>query len=117
MRSFALATGLMAALAAAAPAASNTPRQDGQSYENIDISDFLVRKYNQENGTVSIDVVDFKLSGDDAADLGCTAQSPAWPVAEKVYTCGESKYRFSLQAGPEDGAEFSLRVYHELGPA
>ena len=116
MRASTVATGLFATLAAAAPA-SNVARQEGVSYENIEIKDFLVRKYNQDNGTVTINVVDFKLSGDDATDLGCTAQNPSWPEATEVYTCGESKYRFSLQAGPEGGEEFSLRIYHELGPA
>ena len=64
----------------------------------------------------SIDVVDFKLEGDDAHALGCTAQSPAWPNPAEVATCGSSKYRFSLHPG-RDGSEFGLRVYHELGTA
>ncbi|KAI9151369.1 Effector protein PevD1 [Paramyrothecium foliicola] len=116
MHGLTIATGLFAAFAAAAPA--NVARQEEtRPSENINIKDFLVRKYNEPNGTVTINVVDFKLSGDDATDLSCTAQSPEWPIPSEVVTCGDSKYRFSLQPGSEEGEEFSLRVYHELGLA
>jgi hypothetical protein len=116
MRAFTVATSLFAALAAAAPA-SNVARQDSDPSENIEIKDFLVRKYNEDSGSVTINVVDFKLSGDNATDLSCTAQNPPWPEPTEVFTCGDSKYRFSLQPGQEGGEEFGLRVYHELGTA
>jgi hypothetical protein len=114
MHAFTLATGFLAALASAAPAATSA-RQD--SGEDITITNFLVRKYNQDNGTKTINVVDFKLSGDDATDLSCSASNPEFPNPNNVNTCSDSKYSFSLHPGLTDDVEFSLRVYHELGTA
>jgi hypothetical protein len=103
-------TTLFAALAAALP--QNTPNPD--AYENIDIADFTVRK-NEPEGTIS--AVSFKLSGDDAKDLLCEASDPSFPT--DVITCGETKYRFALfpSENQDEGYEFNLRLYHELGPA
>ncbi|OJD31756.1 major allergen alt [Diplodia corticola] len=106
---FTLATALFGAAAtvAAAPTPQSTGAPDPATYENIDIADLTVRKND------GIQSVSFKLSGRDAADLGCSASDPGLPSA--VITCGESKYRFALYAGAE--SEFALRVYHELGTA
>ncbi|KAK0384011.1 hypothetical protein NLU13_8100 [Sarocladium strictum] len=100
---------IFTASAAAFPATRNVPS------ENIDIADFTVRK-TQAAGSEdkTIESVSFKLSGDDAKDLLCSASEPGLP--SKVLTCGESKYRFVLQDGT-DGYEFGLTIYHELGPA
>jgi hypothetical protein len=101
-------------LAAAAPNPTSTPPSP-DTYENIDITDFSVRKaQGPDQDTPTIDAVSFKLSGDDATDLTCAASSPDFP--SEVITCGESKYRFVLQPGT-DGNEFGLTLYHELGPA
>ncbi|KAM0323672.1 hypothetical protein ACHAQA_008607 [Verticillium albo-atrum] len=96
------------ALAAPAPSPSDGPR-DPNTYENIDIADFNVRK--GEDGTIKY--VNFKLSGNDADGLACEAENPGLP--SEVITCGESKYRFALYPGEE--FEFALRLYHELGLA
>ncbi|ODA77267.1 hypothetical protein RJ55_06894 [Drechmeria coniospora] len=83
--------------------------------ESIEISKLIVRKYVSESGT-AINVVDFKLAGNDGIGIECTARNPAFPTPNEVTTCGNSKYRFSLHSG-NAGSEFSLRVYHELGTA
>lgn len=95
------------ALAAAAP----QPNPD--MYENIDISDFTVRKDQGPDGA-KINAVYFKLSGEDATDLTCEKSNPGLP--SDVITCGESKYRFSLKEGTGE-YEFGLDLYHELGLA
>ncbi|KAL1638573.1 Effector protein PevD1 [Diplodia intermedia] len=107
--SIAAAAALCGAIATttAAPTAPSTGAPDPASYENIDIADLTVRK---NDGVRS---VSFKLSGDDAADLDCSASDPGLP--SDVITCGGSKYRFALYSGGE--SEFALRIYHELGLA
>ncbi|CRK19978.1 hypothetical protein BN1723_012002 [Verticillium longisporum] len=107
----AAAAALFGASALAAPASpgSTGAPPDPNTYENIDIADFNVRK--GEDGTIKY--VNFKLSGDDADGLLCEAQNPGLP--SEVITCGESKYRFALYPGEE--FEFALRLYHELGLA
>ncbi|KAL0937218.1 uncharacterized protein CTRU02_206949 [Colletotrichum truncatum] len=94
------------ALAAPAPQANDAPRPS----ENIDISNFSVRK--EQDGTLVN--ISFNLSGDDAKDLLCESANPELPSTE-VVTCGDSKYRFTLKEGSE--TEFALRIYHELGLA
>lgn len=103
----AAATALFGAIATAAPAAQSTGAPDPNTYENIDIADFTVRKND------GIQSVSFKLSGKDAKDLDCSASNPGLP--SEVITCGETKYRFALYSGQE--SEFALRIYHELGLA
>lgn len=113
MKSFTAATALFAGLAAALPQA---PSPD--TYENIDITDFTVRKTQAANQSEpeSIQAIYFKLSGDDAKDLVCESSDPAYPT--EVITCGDSKYRFALApAKGDDGYEFELSLYHELGLA
>ncbi|KAK1978090.1 hypothetical protein LZ30DRAFT_691688 [Colletotrichum cereale] len=104
---FTLAT--VAALFGASALAAPTPQEGGVSpSETIDISNLSVRK--QVNGTVTN--VNFRLSGDAAQNLLCEG---AVGVPSNVTSCGESKYRFSIQKGNE--TDYSLRIYHELGTA
>lgn len=107
MRAAAIFSRFFVVFAAAASA-------ETEPSETVEIFNFMVRKDVSENGT-QIDVVDFKLNGMDANGLGCTGQAPAFTPSELV-TCGGSKYRFSLHAGT-DGAEFSLRIFHDLDSA
>lgn len=105
-----------AALAAAAPAHKNPESKSDTVYENIDIADFTVRK-SQAAGShdKTISAVSFKLSGDDAHEIVCKASDPAFP--SKVYTCGESDYRFALTKGTSKEYEFALAIYHQTAPA
>lgn len=103
MQFFTIASALMAT-ALAAP--SVAPRG---TTENIDISDLFVRKTGND-----IVAFDFKLSGDDAKNLTCSTGAIA-ELPSETTTCGDSKYRFVLTKG--DQTEFSLTIYHELGPA
>jgi hypothetical protein len=77
--------------------------------ETIDIEDFDV---STDNSRKVVTNVYFKLSGDNATALECSAANPDFP--SKVHTCGDSKYRFALTPGSE--WEFALMLYHELGP-
>lgn len=109
MKSFTAITSLFAGLTAALPQATPVPG----SYENIDISDFSVRKTSGEPTTIQS--VYFKINGTDATDLVCSVSDPAYP--SKVITCGESKYRFAIAPAAVEPYEFELSLYHELGPA
>ncbi|KAF6794979.1 hypothetical protein CSOJ01_13557 [Colletotrichum sojae] len=102
----ATAAALLGASALAAPAPQT---EEPRPSENIDISNFYVRK--QQDGTITN--VNFLLKGDDAADLACVGDNPGLP--SDVITCSDSKYRFTLREGSE--SEFALRIYHELGLA
>lgn len=110
MKTFTAVTALFAGLAAALPQAP-----DPNTYENIDIADFTVRKDVGKEQADSVSVVYFKINGTDATDLVCEASSPAFP--SEVVTCGESKYRFALYPAEDEPYEFALRLYHELGTA
>ncbi|KAF1942181.1 hypothetical protein EJ02DRAFT_324048, partial [Clathrospora elynae] len=81
---------------------------DPSKYENIDISDFNLRRDGK-----TVNTVDFKLSGNDAKNISCSTSNPAIPSA--VITCGTSKYRFSLTTGPNHISEYGLVIYHETG--
>ncbi|KAK2595460.1 hypothetical protein QQS21_006800 [Conoideocrella luteorostrata] len=106
------ASAILYALAAAVSAA---PASEPKPSENIEISTLYVRKY-VTGDSKRIDSVSFKLKGRDADGLDCAVSNPDFPTPNKVTTCGESKYRFTLHPGT-DGSEFSLRIYHELGTA
>ncbi|KAI4860898.1 hypothetical protein F4820DRAFT_452472 [Hypoxylon rubiginosum] len=117
-----LATLLFGASALAAPASSSqhAARQDDDPMsEDVSITGFAVHKAGA-NGTSPgvVDGVGFVLSGEDATDLSCsaTATQVTSGLPTDVITCGDSKYRFALLAGP-DSSTFTLRVYHELGLA
>ncbi|GAB0135923.1 hypothetical protein EsDP_00004244 [Epichloe bromicola] len=106
-------TALVYGLAAAA--ANAAPTDESLRTEKTTITNLFVRQY-VTGGDKRIDSVTFKLSGDNATDLDCAAQSPEFPNPQRPTTCGTSKYRFTLRPGT-DGSEFSLRLYHELAPA
>lgn len=110
MRSSTVFTGLAAL--AAATLATATPCTPSKPSEEVSISDFTVRK-DESGDATTIQSVYFVLSGADADGLTCSASDPALP--SDVVTCGDTKYRFSLQPGTDDDHEFSLRIYHELG--
>ncbi|KAI8958111.1 SNF2 family N-terminal domain-containing protein [Daldinia sp. FL1419] len=86
--------------------------QDAKS-EDVSITEFSVHKA----GT-TVDGVSFKLNGDEASGLSCSATASLITkgVPTDVLSCGESKYRFELL--PTDNANaFNLKVHHELGTA
>ncbi|OTA98172.1 hypothetical protein M426DRAFT_120514 [Hypoxylon sp. CI-4A] len=124
MRFTTLTTALaLTSAAIAAPAASThaARRQDSgdPTSEDVSISTFYVHKAGA-NGTSlgTVDGVSFKLSGENATDLDCSATASQVPsgLPTDVITCGDSKYRFELLPG-NSSAVFTLRVYHELGLA
>lgn len=108
---FTLATiaALVGATSAAPAAQTSGGPPDPNTYENIDISDFSLRKTLEGNVTT----VSFNLSGDDADNLLCQAENPAIP--SEVITCGDSKYRFVIDKAED--SNWALTIYHELGPA
>lgn len=115
MQFFTVASALFAAaLAAPAPQTSDCPNPahcggsppDPSTYENIDITDFFVRKNN------GVQNASFKLTGKNATDLECTIGATGLP--SKVVTCGDSDYRFGLTKG--DTTEFGLAIYHQTSP-
>ncbi|KAF2997389.1 hypothetical protein E8E13_004905 [Curvularia kusanoi] len=84
----------------------STPPPNPDHYENIDITDFYVRKNDGIQGA------SFKLSGKNATDLECSIGATTLP--SKVVTCGDSDYRFGLTKG--DTTEFGLAIYHQTSP-
>ncbi|KAI1777268.1 hypothetical protein F4818DRAFT_342997 [Hypoxylon cercidicola] len=119
MRFTAIATLLFGAGALAAPSPRHAARQDTDpTSEDVSITSFTVHK-SGANGTSPgvVDGVGFLLSGEDAADLPCSAAADAFAggVPTDVIACGGSEYRFALLAGPAE-ATWTLRIYHELGP-
>ncbi|KAF1972432.1 hypothetical protein BU23DRAFT_508150 [Bimuria novae-zelandiae CBS 107.79] len=103
------------ALAAPAPQTTDCPNPahcgtapDPSTYENVDISDFYLRK---NPGIVS---ASFTLSGADGnvtCSIGAVESLPS-----EVQVCGESKYRFGLIEGEGEG-QVGVRLYKELGTA
>ncbi|KAG9189691.1 hypothetical protein G6011_06559 [Alternaria panax] len=107
-----------AAMAAPAPQTPECPNPahcggapDPNTYENIDFSDYTLRK---NNGT--IESVSFKLTGKDATDIECSG-GPYPVLPAEVETCGDSKYRFGMYKPENSTDSFGIRVYHELGLA
>ena len=107
-----------AALAAPAPQTSDCPNPahcgepSPTNYENIDITDFYLRKNN------GIQAVGFKLSGDDVKDVSC--EIGATDLPSEVVTCGpnqEGKYRFGLAKPADASGDADLVIYHETGLA
>ncbi|KAH7402473.1 hypothetical protein BKA66DRAFT_448833 [Pyrenochaeta sp. MPI-SDFR-AT-0127] len=106
------------AVALAAPTAQTTdcpnPAHCGEpadpaSYENIDITDYYVRK------NEGIQNVSFKLSGNNATGISC--EIGAVPtIPSEVVTCGESDYRFGVVEDPNGGSEAGIAVYHQTSP-
>ncbi|KAI1842612.1 hypothetical protein JX265_012605 [Neoarthrinium moseri] len=83
--------------------------------EEISVTDFYVHEA-LINGTTeaTVDGVSFLLSGENATNLECSAQTG---IPSEVFTCGDSKYRFALYPGESSSSGFTLRLYHELGLA
>lgn len=87
------------------------PPSNPANYENIDITDYSLRR---NNGTIQS--VYFKLSGENATDLVCeTGAIPSLPAP--VVTCGDSDYRFGMLAPANGTTEFGIAVYHQTGVA
>jgi hypothetical protein len=109
-----------AALAAPTPQTSDCPNPAhcGQVsptvYENVDITDFSLRK---NNGVIQS--VNFKLTGDEAkTPISCSIPEFTSFPSEMV-TCdnGNSKYRVVMIKPKEEGADADMAIYHETGPA
>ncbi|KAJ4305579.1 hypothetical protein N0V90_001110 [Kalmusia sp. IMI 367209] len=116
MQLLALTTLFAAALAAPAPQTTDCPNPahcggsapDPSTYENIDISDFYLRK------NPGIQNAGFTLAGANGTvqcEIGAVESLPS-----EVQICGDSKYRFGLIESESDG-EAGLRLYHETGLA
>jgi hypothetical protein len=116
MQFFTVASALFAAaLAAPAPQTTGCPNPahcggsapDPSSYENINISDFYLRKND------GIQNAGFKLSGNNVTDISCEIGAvPSLP--SEVVTCGTSDYRFGLVKGQE--SDYGLAIYHQTSP-
>lgn len=102
-----------AALAAPAPQTTDCPNPahcggsppDPSTYENLDVSDFSLRK------NPGIQSASFTLSGNNGTvqcEIGAVESLPS-----DVKACGDSKYRFGLIKPTGQGAEVGLRLYHE----
>ncbi|CAH0045614.1 unnamed protein product [Clonostachys solani] len=66
---------------------------------------------------VKIPSLSFKLSGNDADGLECSAADVSWPEPG-FNRCGNSKYSFALLSGTSIGNgdhEFYLMIYHDVG--
>lgn len=117
MQFLTVASALFAA-ALAAPMAQTTDcpnpahcgeAPDPSTYENIDITDYNLRKNDGIQG------VFFKLSGNNTTDISC--EIGAVPtIPSEVVTCGESDYRFGVVADPNGGSEPGIAVYHQTSP-
>lgn len=80
---------------------------DPNKYENIDITDYSLRKNN------GIQNVSFTLKGETGEDVQCSiGKTDSLP--SPVVTCGDSPYRFGL-IEPTDGAtgDAGLAIYHQ----
>jgi hypothetical protein len=101
------------ALAAPAPQASGAPTCP-EVYENINVTDFSLRK---NNGTIQS--VSFKMTGDAAKEpiLCSIGESPSFP--SEMVTCddGKSKYRVVLIAPKDGSTDPEIAMYHETGQA
>jgi hypothetical protein len=118
MQFLAVASLFAAALAAPAPQTSDCPNPahcgtpDNTSTENVDITDFFLRK----DGN-SITSVDFKLSGNNATNISCAIGATGLP--SKTITCGEpdGAYSFILIEPKGPSRDADLAVYHQTGQA
>lgn len=115
MQFFTIASLFAAAVVAApAPQSTGCPNPahcggapDPSKYENIDISEFYLRKND------GIQNAGFKLAGNNVTDITCEIGAvPSLP--SEVVTCGTSDYRFGLTKG--ESSEFGLAIYHQTSP-
>ncbi|KAF7544833.1 hypothetical protein G7Z17_g9646 [Cylindrodendrum hubeiense] len=81
--------------------------------ETVKVSHLSVHKLGSPVGD-TIESVSFKLNGDNAKDLECSASNFAFPEPIQIFRCGESDYSFALFAG-EDGVDFAAMLYHDVG--
>jgi hypothetical protein len=117
---FIVAASLFAA-ALAAPMAQTSdcpnPAHCGEPsptvYENIDISDYTLRK---DNGVIQS--VNFKLKGDETPEPILCSVGPTPTFPSETVTCGDSNYRVILIA-PKDPStgDADLAIYHQTGQA
>ncbi|KAL6712659.1 hypothetical protein ACN47E_000536 [Coniothyrium glycines] len=92
------------------PAHCGTAPPDPSTYENIDISDYILRKNN------GIQSISFKLSsGATTTDISCSI-SAVPSIPSDVVTCGTSAYRFGVVANPNGGSEPGIAIYHQTSP-
>jgi hypothetical protein len=119
---FLVAASLFAA-ALAAPVAQTTDcpnpahcgPPDTTHYENIDISDYFLRR----NGS-DITSVNFKLSGDNAKNISCSIGATTLP--SETITCGDangpdSGYRFIMTKPTDPSRDADIAIYHQTGQA
>lgn len=114
---FFAAASLFAAAALAAPAPQTTdcpnPAHCGTpitNYENIDISDFFVRKDDR-----GIQSVDFKLSGKNATNLVCSIGATGLPSEQTQCTTFDNPYSFKLYTGLSLDGQVELTIFHQTG--
>jgi hypothetical protein len=122
MQFIAAASLFAAALAAPAPKPQTSdcpnPAHCGETsptaYENIDITDFWLRK---NNG--SIESVSFKMTGDEAKEpiLCSVGATPTFPSATITCDDGKSNYRVILTAPKDSADDVTISLYHQTGQA
>ena len=102
-----------AALAAPTPQTSDCPNPahcgpapDPNKYENIDISDYTLRKND------GIQSVSFTLKGETGEEIACTI-GKVDSLPSPVTTCGDSDYRFGLTKPTDDFSDAGLAIYHQ----
>jgi hypothetical protein len=118
MQFFVAASLFAAALAAPVAQTPDCPNPahcgppDTTYYENIDISDYTLRR----NGS-AITSVNFKLSGDSAKNISCAIGATTLP--SETITCGEpdSGYRFILIKPTDPSRDADIAIYHQTGQA
>jgi hypothetical protein len=84
---------------------------DPNSYENIDITNYFLRRTGN-----SIVAVDFTLEGKDGSVDCAISASPSISLPSPVTKCGDSAYRFAVIAPENADSDASLALYKELGP-
>ncbi|KAJ4413460.1 hypothetical protein N0V82_008534 [Gnomoniopsis sp. IMI 355080] len=89
--------------------AHGTTAPDPATYENTGISGFSVHEtlVGFTQAVQSVDSVTFTVNN----NVTCTAENP--DLIGKVYSCGDSAYRFGLLNGTT--TDFALRIYKQTG--
>ena len=118
------ATSLLFTTALAAPTAVTAPSPtpscvnpahcgnappDPSTYDNVNISDYYLRK-----NTSGVQSVSFTLNGPNATDLKCSRGATP-DVPSGAVTCGDSKYSFGVIKSETDSSGYGLAVYRETG--
>lgn len=82
---------------------------DPSTYENTAISGFSVHEtlVGFTQAVQSVDSVTFQVNN----NVTCTVENP--DLIGKVYSCGDSAYRFGLLNGTT--TDFALRIYKQTG--